>query len=142
RAIKGEQFGLDEHDSRRVSVDAIFEGDNRRSPVRPRLVLDLVSLDGIRFVGFYEDASGDPPEIAPGTTVRVTGVLRADTDPVSPKRRLYRILIAAPSDLTVLGAPPWWTSSRIAWALAIASVLGLLSLMWNWSLRSRVHRQT
>jgi signal transduction histidine kinase/CheY-like chemotaxis protein len=140
--IAGEQLSLDRHDSRRISIDAVFEGDNRASAVRPRVVFDLRSLDGVRFVAFYEDPATTPPEFTPGSTLRVTGVLRANTDPVGSNRQVYRVLVAAASDLQLLAAPPWWNASRVTAALGIVSALGLVCLVWVWTLRTRVRLQT
>jgi len=140
--IAGDQLWMDTHDSQRIAIDAVFEGDNRRSTVRPRLVLDLRSLDGHRFVAFFEDSQGSVPYFDPGSTVRVQGVLRADIDPLSPRGRIYRVLVQSPADLILLAPAPWWTSFRIAMALGVASTVGILALIWVWTLRARVLRQT
>jgi len=142
RPITGDQLALDRHDSRRVSIEAIFEGDNRASTIRPRLVLDLRTLDGTRCVAFYEDALESLPRFSIGAKLRVSGVLRTASDPISPHRENYRLLIASPADVEVLAHAPWWTASRVAYALAFVSILGLLSLVWVWTLRTRVRRQT
>lgn len=140
--VTGQLLGLDQNDSRRIRIEAVFEGDNRQAAVRPRLVINFRSHDGVRFVGFLEDPVATIPDYAPGTILRIAGVLRVDSDPVSPRRDIYRILISGPNDIVIIDLPPWWKATYVTTTLAVISILGVLSFIWVWTLRARVHRQT
>ena len=80
-----------------------------------------------------------PPEI--GSIVEVTGVCSVQGndqgDPLG-----FRITLRSPQDITVLSTPPWWNAKRAFSVLGLATLAGLLSLVWVYVLRRRVLRQT
>ena len=80
-----------------------------------------------------------PPEI--GSLLEVTGVCSIQAneqgDPMG-----FRITLRSPQDILVLGTPSWWTATRTLSVLGLATLAGLLSLVWVYVLRRRVLQQT
>ncbi|MGO8786945.1 MAG: response regulator [Terriglobia bacterium] len=76
-----------------------------------------------------------------GSLVEVTGVCVVQAneqgDPAG-----FRVVLRSADDIAVLGTPSWWTATRALSVLGLAILAGLLSLVWVYVLRRRVHRQT
>lgn len=82
-----------------------------------------------------------------GSLLALTGVCVAqEQQNWNPSERYrpeeFRLLLRSASDIAVLRAAPWWTLSRLLWALAVAGVFILSSSAWAITLRQRVRRQT
>jgi signal transduction histidine kinase len=80
-----------------------------------------------------------------GCRLRLTGICLIDevldrVDKVRPT--VFRILLRSPADIVVIQKPPWWTLSRLLWALAILCAVSLATSAWVFSLRRRVQLQT
>ncbi len=80
-----------------------------------------------------------PPEI--GSLLEVTGVCsiqaNEQADPLG-----FRITLRSAQDIVVLRTPSWWTTERTLSVLGLTILAGLLSLVWVYVLRRRVHQQT
>ena len=75
-----------------------------------------------------------------GSTVSVTGVCIVDTETwnrhaILPLTRGIFIALCAPSDITVLAHPPWWTPFRLMVVIGVLVLLLVAILIWNASLR-------
>lgn len=132
------------HDADLVQVEA-----DVRDAVRDadRLTLTMQSADTV-FTAVLRPFSPEASSPERGSRLRLTGVCRVEetTQPArgfSPKVRSFSILLrSADSDITVLRAPPWWTTRRLAIAAGGLLALTLLAFAWAASLRRRVATQT
>ena len=75
-----------------------------------------------------------------GSTVSVTGVCIVDTEAwnrhaILPLTRGIFIALCAPSDITVLAHPPWWTPFKLMVVIGVLLLLLVAILIWNASLR-------
>jgi signal transduction histidine kinase len=86
----------------------------------------------------------EPPPV--GAVVRLTGACQVETTVFGPGFRgdpgLVSLRLAAPGDLAVLNAPPWWTPRRLITGLAVLAGAVLLAGGWIAILRRQVRRQT
>jgi len=81
-------------------------------------------------------------QIQPGSIIELTGVasLRADatrTRPVS-----LTVFVRSAADVVVVRGPRWWTHERTVLGLTVALVALVATLLWIWTLRRQVGRQT
>ncbi|HUS37590.1 MAG TPA: response regulator, partial [Verrucomicrobiae bacterium] len=76
-----------------------------------------------------------------GSLLEATGIIVAK---IGPDRRAagIRLLIDSPEDLVILKGPPFWTSTHLAEAAAIAGVALVLAVAWIAMLRHEVKKQT
>ena len=86
----------------------------------------------------YAPTVADELEI--GSTVSVTGVCIVDTETWNrhanlPLTRGIFISVRAPSDISVLAHPPWWTPFKLMVAISVLVMLLVMVLIWNASLR-------
>ena len=82
-----------------------------------------------------------------GSDLELTGVCLAQPmenwNPSLPTHpEAFQLLLRSPSDVVVIQEPPWWTLSRLCWALGILSVGLLAGFAWVFILDRRVRRQT
>ena len=82
-----------------------------------------------------------------GTTVEVSGICLVRSESWAPSRHFPRltgvdVVLRTPEDLTVVAHPPWWTTARLLYALGTLSILIILVLIWNASLRVLVARRS
>lgn len=89
-----------------------------------------------------------PAEFVPGARVSAAGVCRVTSTRDQGYSAIaigYDIIPATAADVTLLQGMPWWTSARIAWALAVALATavaaGLGAAAWAFLLRRQVRRQ-
>lgn len=54
----------------------------------------------------------------------------------------FRLLLRSPDDVVVLASPPWWTLTKLFWAIGVLCAILLTAFGWVVLLRHRVHRQT
>jgi PAS domain S-box-containing protein len=80
-------------------------------------------------------------ELQPGTLFAVSGVCQAQRD-AQGKVQSFRVLLRAPSDVSVLERPPWWTMQHLLWVLGGTGLATLATLGWVVSLGLRVRHQT
>lgn len=76
----------------------------------------------------------------PGSRVRLEGVYAAVFDDQGQAVG-FRLLLAAPSQVTVLAPPRWWTIERVRIAAGVALAGVLLAFAWAWTLQRRVTQQ-
>jgi PAS domain S-box-containing protein len=82
-----------------------------------------------------------------GSRLRLTGVCRIEVGEewqAGPawRAKAFRILLRTPRDVQVVSLPPWWTLTRLLWAVGILAGVVLASLAWATSLRRKVSQQT
>ena len=82
------------------------------------------------------------PDIRPGSLLSLTGVCLQESTPDAPRPDTIRIVLRAPSDVTVLRAAPWWTTQRTLVVLGIMVALVLVGATWLFQLRRQVRQQT
>lgn len=122
-------------DSELVSADAellnIFRGaDGTTFELRDGPVV---------FRGWLDLADGIPPNLLPGSKLRVAGIAQiTSTGEYNPMQEEAKLLLRlrSPADVVLLHPPPWWTPQRLAWAFA--AILALLSAIYQ---RARLRRK-
>ena len=100
----------------------------------------ILSEDGYSIAVDCSCAPTVADELEIGSTVSVTGVCIVDTETWNrhanlPLTRGIFIALRAPSDITVLARPPWWTPLKLVVAIGILVLLLVAILIWNASLR-------
>jgi signal transduction histidine kinase len=96
---------------------------------------------------FRAHLPGTALDLRKGSAVRLTGVCRVEefrsagggfgVNPAS-----IELLLRSPADVAVVSAPSWWTTQRLAVAVAILLGLALAALIWVGMLRRRIAEQT
>ena len=80
--------------------------------------------------------------IQPGSLLELTGVGHLKTDATGTLPASLTVFARSAADVVVVREPPWWTRERILVATPISlGALGL-ALLWGWTLRRQVRRQT
>lgn len=79
--------------------------------------------------------------------LRLTGVCRIEVGDdwrAGPawRAKSFRILLRSPADVQVLSLPPWWTLTRLLWAVGVLVAIVVVSLSWAALLRRKVSQQT
>ena len=99
-----------------------------------------LQADGIIFDGTLHTTAGwRTPE--PGSRLEITGVYVLEYDEYR-RPRSFRLELRTPADITLRGAPSWWTIRRIAYAAGALVLITLLAVGWVFALRRRVREQT
>lgn len=81
------------------------------------------------------------------SVLRLTGVCRIEVGGdwrAGPawRAKSFRILMRSPADVEIVKSPPWWTLTRLLWAVGILTAVVLASLSWAAALRRKVSQQT
>ena len=84
-------------------------------------------------------AAQSPGRWVPG--VAQSREISVSTIPYSPPESV-QIFLRSYADVTVIRQPPWWTLSRLLWAIGIMTLILLAGLVWVVVLGSRVRQQT
>lgn len=91
----------------------------------------------IRARGFTFEAGLNPPAAAGnlkglelGSRLALTGVYEVQNDEYG-KPRSFMLHLRSPHDIQLLQQPPWWTLSRLLWALVGTLVIFLIALVWS-----------
>ena len=119
----------------------------RLAEERPRGGRNLVLNAGGSTNSFVADLDSLPDydklaRIAPGSLLEISGVCGVRADATKTRAVSLTVFVRTAADVVVLSGPPWWSRERILTALAIAlGTLGL-ALLWSWTLRRQVRRQT
>lgn len=104
----------------------------------------IVLRDGARTI--RADSPELPDELAPGATVRVTGIAVVESTRRSSRYRSepdrVSLRMRSAGDVVVLRSASWWTSPRLAAALIVFLVATVLAGLWITLLRRQVARQT
>src|SRR5262249_30612586 len=98
-------------------------------------------------VDYSPEADRILASLQPHSRLSLTGVCRIAVGEewrAGPEWRAeaFRILLRGPTDVKLLAQPPWWTLSRLLWAVAVLTALGAVSLTWVALLRRKVGQQT
>jgi signal transduction histidine kinase len=102
------------------------------------------------FTASILDGGNRLPAIARGSRVKVIGVcVDAGLElPVAGQAALEKteagslnILLRGPADIMVLSGPPWWTSGRTLVLVGVLLTVLMVTLLWVYLLRRRLHRQ-
>jgi signal transduction histidine kinase len=116
-------------------------------PLRRRLTLEQGNMT-VETV-LHQSAAASLDAIQPGSELEVTGVVQLEFVNVDAGRRRTMlkaerlvVLLGDATDVTVLRAPSWWTTARLAGMLALGVILLSASLFWGWQLRRQVARKT
>ena len=110
-----------------------------------RLELDC----GERIISVDATGASDPAAldaIAAGSRIVVTGVCVFDADDWRPNAQFpriggYTIVVRDAKDVTVLSAPPWWTSGRLLTLILVLAAALVAILVWNRILQHLVERR-
>jgi signal transduction histidine kinase/CheY-like chemotaxis protein len=104
------------------------------------------------FSAAFADAVPRTDPIAAGSIVQVTGVdivrveralnQRMAIDGSFPERHAFTLLLRSADDVRVVRAAPWWSLTRLLWALALSGAVAAAAFAWVGVLRRRVHAQT
>ncbi|TAK94966.1 MAG: PAS domain S-box protein [Verrucomicrobia bacterium] len=150
-SLKPDQITPDEaltgmHDCRLVQIEATLL-DQAKHSAEPFLVLQaqgFVFHAHMRSLGPGTDFG----PIQNGSKLAVTGVcviddLGAEWNSWKDWRASsFRLQLRSPADVIVLARPPWWTLTRLLWAMGILGAILLTAFGWVVLLRRRVHQQT
>ena len=93
------------------------------------------------------DQAGGFPNLENGSRVAVSGVCVIEPGTgwragEAWRAKSFRILLRSPGDVVVLKAPPWWTLTRLLWAVALLAIVVMAAFAWVGVLRRRVQHQT
>jgi PAS domain S-box-containing protein len=86
-------------------------------------------------------------ELQNGSRLRLTGVCRIEVgDDWRAERdwraKSFRILLRSSADVRVLTLPPWWSLTKLLWAVGILAAVVLATLGWITLLHRKVGQQT
>ena len=109
----------------------------------------LVLQDGAHVfnVAWPTDGSpswGETESLRQGSVLDVVGVVDVKTDVVGGQRVPvgFRVLTQSPSDVALVEAAPWWTTTQMIAAVGVLTTLVLGTLAWVVILRKQVRSQT
>jgi PAS domain S-box-containing protein len=133
------------HDSRLVQL----EGTLLNRSHNDRETVLVIENDKHIFTALLEgqNPGTELATLADQSLLRLTGVCRIEVGDewrAGPawRAKSFRILMRSPADVEVLKLPPWWTLTRLLWAVGILTAVVLVSLTWAAVLRRRVGQQT
>jgi signal transduction histidine kinase len=129
------------------------EYDGRRVSIKARLVnIDTDRADQIlelqvgsrRFICRLETSHGAMPWLAPDSTLKVTGVYRAQGGGTLPGSEVnsFELLLNSPADVQVLARPSWWTLRHTLTILGVVIPIVLVAFVWIMILRRQVEKRT
>ncbi len=83
----------------------------------------------------------------PGSELLLTGIASLQYPPTVTSANLLKptrldLLLRSPEDITVLSQRSWWTVERVASLLMVALALAVAAVIWAFTLRRTVFRQT
>ena len=81
-------------------------------------------------------------QIEPGSLIELTGVCNLHADLARTRTASLTVFVRTAADVLVVSGPPWWTHERTFIGLALALGALALTLLWSWTLRRQVGRQT
>ena len=133
-------------DATRTRIRALLLAQSTNNGV---VILEMrESNSGRSFNAYIPVDARDPiPNLAPGSVVDLTGVIKAQTNPlpdfgqVVESYELY-VNVNGGADLTIVSRPSWWTTKHAVWVLfGVAGGLGLC-VVWIKVLQRQVSRRT
>ena len=119
----------------------------RLAEERPRGGRNLVLNAGGSTNSFLADLDALPDcdavsRIEPGSVIELTGVCNVRADITRTRPVSLMVFVRSAADVVVVSGPPWWTHERTFTGLAFALGSLGLALLWGWTLRRQVGRQT
>ncbi|HZQ47787.1 MAG TPA: PAS domain S-box protein, partial [Verrucomicrobiae bacterium] len=109
----------------------------------------LLEADNCIFSARLESPRFGKPVMAlqNGSRLRLTGVCQIEVGDIwrsgpAWRAKAFQVLLRSPADIQVLQLPPWWTLTRLLWAVGILITAVLASLAWAAQLRRKVGNQT
>jgi signal transduction histidine kinase/CheY-like chemotaxis protein/HPt (histidine-containing phosphotransfer) domain-containing protein len=109
----------------------------------------LVLQDGAHVFNAAWPRTGDPgwgatESFRQGSVLEVIGVVDVKTDGAAGPRVpvAFRVLTQAPTDVTLVEAAPWWTTTQMLAAVGVLTALVLATVAWIIVLRQQVRSQT
>lgn len=93
------------------------------------------------------DAGNRLKTLENGSRLRVKGVCRIEVGDrwrsgSAWHAKSFSLLLRSPADIEVLRRPPWWSLTRLLWALGVLIVVVVTSLTWVGMLQRKVKQQT
>ncbi len=137
----------------RTAADEVIEGDHASELIQVegtvantvlglRAATVVMASRGVLFTA-RTDGAGNTPDLQVGSVLKLTGVCHFATDPVgSAVPDQFELLLQGPDDIQLLQRAPWWTPQRTMVLAGSCALLIVLSMLWNFTLRNRVLRQT
>lgn len=132
-------------DSRLVAIEGRLL-DHTHNNNETVLVLEA---EGRVFSAYLEssDPVGALTSLETHSRLRLTGVCRIEVGEdwragAEWRAKSFRILLRDAKDVQVLSLPPWWTLTKLLWAVGILAAVVLVSLIWVTLLRRKVIQQT
>lgn len=139
-------YGTDVPDrfGRLVTVAGKVMDVNRRLKAVQTILSDGRRQIGVNFN--LDDTKPLPEGLVRGAMVRVSGVYVYVTEPERQGRKFTGIaqplvMLTGVSDLEILDLPPFWTTTRVVTASAVAFAVTVFLILWVWFLRRTVARQ-
>lgn len=125
-----------------VTVNATFL--SRRAGPAGEVVLQC-QADKWFFEALPARPDGVPENLSPNDRVRLTGICELTATNALPFASAvdgFRLHLRGAEDVVILRHAPWWTLSRLLWALASVAAVALVAVVWVALLRRRVAEQT
>lgn len=115
-----------------------------------RVDLLLIESEGHLFSATLRHSSSDltpgdlanPPQIAIGSRVRVTGVCFVENGNHWRDRLWFDLRMRSPADIALLQPPSWWTVKHAAYIIIALAVAVLFSALWVSRLDRRLRAKT
>lgn len=127
-----------DREARRLRVSGVLREIGRRDG---HSVLNMES-EGKAFDALLPEHEKLPENLRPGASLELTGICHYLVGENARRFAIrldgFELHLADPSGIRLLSAPPWWTSQRLATAIAVILVILGLSLVWVGALRRRV----
>lgn len=109
----------------------------------------FLQADNLIFNAHLEDPSNQDTiaSLKNGSVVDVIGIcVIQPVENWNPSARSkpesFRVLLRSPQDIVVIKTPPWWTLSRLLWAIGIMAAIICAAVAWAVALKRRVRKQT
>jgi len=109
----------------------------------------LLEADSCIFSAHLESARSGRSVMAlqNGSRLRLTGVCQIEVGDIwsagpAWRAKSFHVLLRSPADIQVMQLPPWWTLTRLLWAVGILVSAVTASLAWAGQLRKKVVNQT
>ncbi len=131
------------NDATRRQIEAVFLGARPGEADRMLELQDQAT--GQKFLARLPLGDEAMPRIPSGSRVRLTGVVKAITDPVADIGLVtssFEIYLNSPADIAILQRPSWWTSAHATRVLGGLAAVLLLAMTWVVSLRRQVGART
>jgi diguanylate cyclase (GGDEF)-like protein/PAS domain S-box-containing protein len=137
-ALNGHTALKGAHDAQLVTISGTLQAV---TPHRRGYSLVLQSEDKVAFESSFSDSLLNYPAPPIGSRLKLTGICSVKTD-ANGNPSAFEIVLRRPEDIVVVSSPPWLTSRRAAYILALLLFLTAAIMGWVVILRMRVKKQT